>query len=783
VGIAACLLIALYIHDELSYDRHVPEGEQVFRVVGVNNEGGERKKGVPFPAPMARALQEDFPEIKLAGRYLSNTLFGVGQSEVRPADRVENSFESGIAYFDQSLADILQLPFLQGNPAQALTPTQAVVITERKAIQYFGAENPLGKLLIFNNDDKKPYEVTGVIKDFPRNSHLQFDFLLSSTGLEFWKDEQKDWGASNYVVYVKVQRGTDMGQLQAKVTKGIIDKYVVPMLLQTGMTLSETEKIFANAWLELQPIHDIHLRSAGIDDGLQHGDIRYVWLFGGVAVFILLIAAINFINLSTARATSRAKEVGLRKAAGSVRGALVAQFLTESVVLSGLSFVGGAILAWTLLPFFNEVAGKVLAFPWQNWWLLPLLAGLALLVGLLAGLYPAFYLSAFQPAQVLKGQLTRGRQGGTLRSSLVVFQFTASIVLLVSTAIIYRQMNFILNKELGFHKEQVLLIEGANNLGKQVTAFKQELQRLPFVSNTTVTDYLPIKGMKRNGNSFWHEGKVQSERPVIAQFWRVDTDYLATLGMELVAGRDFDPQQASDSAAVIVNETLLRQLGGESILGTRISNGAEPFTVIGVVRDFHFEDMKQNIEGLCLALGHSPAVVAVRMQATDVAEALTQTQALWRQLAPQQAFRFSFLDERFAAMYRDVARMGKLFTAFAVLAMSVACLGLFALSAYLIEQRSKEISIRLILGAPFGHVLVLLTRNYLKLVVIALAVASPLGWYLMKNWLEDFAYRTEMSWEVFAVAGVVALTIAVLTVLFQSAKAARANPVQNLRSE
>lgn len=783
LGITACLLISLFINDELKYDRHYANADRIYRVVGVNNEGGMMKKGIPFPAPMATALKEDFPEVQAAGRYNGSSLFGAGNNEVRPGDQVESSYDEGFTYFDQELMDIFQLPFIHGNPKRALDEPHSIVITQRKADKYFPGENPIGKTLIVNNDETKPYVVSGVIEDFKSTSHLQFDFLISTKGLELWKDEQKDWGASNYAIYVLLNEGTDAVQLQKKITTDVIEKYVLPMLLSTGMSVDDTKKLFANAWLELQPLTDIHLHSADIEDGLSHGDIRFVWLFGGIAIFILLIAAINFINLSTARSANRAKEVGLRKVSGSFRSNIIIQFLTESILFSLCSFVIGVLLAWMLLPYFNQLSAKTLSFPWSEWWMLPLVLSAAVCAGILAGLYPSFYLSSFQPIQVLKGQLTKGSKGSSLRNALVVFQFTTSIVLIIGTVIIYQQMNFILNKKIGFNKDQVLLIEGAHTLGDQVSTLKNEIKNLPNVQHVSISDYLPVNGSKRNGNSFWHEGNVQTERAVIAQIWRVDHDYLNTMGMKLSDGRDFNPAMPTDSGSVIINQTMVKEMGGENLIGKRISNGRHLWTVIGVVEDFHFETMKQNIEGLCLVLGQSPSNISVKVSSMEMSSLIQSITEVWRKFSPHQSIRFAFLDDRYASMYADVQRTGKIFTSFAVLAIIVACLGLFALSAFMIEQRTKEIGIRLILGASVSQVFRLLTINFLSLVAISIVIAVPIAWYLMQQWLKDFVYRVPLGANVFLIAGLLALFIAFVTISYQSLRAGQANPVKSLRSE
>jgi putative ABC transport system permease protein len=773
VGVAACLLIALFIKDELSYDKHFVNHKQLYRVLGVITENGDIKKGVAFPAPMASALKEDFPEVINAGRYNNSELFGAGASEVRSAETEENAYDEGLVYFDQSLIDMLQLKFIYGNPEKALNQPGAIVITKRKADKYFPGQNPVGKALVVNNQAAKPYTIGGVIEDFKSTSHLQFDFLIGMEG-----------GASNYATYVQLEEGADAKILEEKLTRGVIEKYFIPMMIAGGQSESEVKKFFTEkrAHLELQPITRIHLFSESVSDNLSYGDIRIVWLFGGIALFILLIAAINFINLSTARSANRAKEVGLRKVVGSLRGNIINQFLSESVMFSVISFVVGLAIATVMLQYFSSISGKIISIPWTEWWFVPSLLGLAVLVGVIAGIYPSFYLSSFKPIQVLKGTLTQGAKSSPLRSSLVIFQFTISIILLIGTMVIQNQMSFILNKKIGFEKDQVLLLQGTGTLGTQIVAFADELRATPNVVEVSTGDYLPVRGSKRNGNGFWNEGRQNIDPTVSSQFWRVDPFYINTLGIKLVEGRNFNRDLSSDSTSIIINQKMAKELGG-NMIGKRITNYAGLWTVIGIVEDFHYESMREDIRPLALVLGFEASVLAVKLKAGDINESIQSITNVWKKFAPHQPIRYSFLDDRYAAMYSDVQRMGKIFTTFAVLAIVVACLGLFALSAFMVEQRSKEISVRLVLGATVNSVFQMLTWNFVKLVVVAFVIASPLAWFLMTKWLQDYAYRTEIGWDVFAITGIVAILIALLTISYQSLRAAWINPVKNLRSE
>lgn len=779
LGIAACILIALFIKDELSYDLQYPDADRIYRVVAAYNYKGESGKDVWFQAPLANALKEDYPEIEKVGRYNSSELFGAGSNQIRRADQTENTYEEGFVFADQELLEILQTPMVYGSLAHCLVEPNTIVITKRKADKYFPNENPVGKLMVVNNDDKNSFKIGGVIENFPSTSHLQFDFFMTLKGVEFWKGEQSFWGATNYPTYILLRPGANAIQLQKKMVK-VIEKYLLPFWLKDGMADAQT--LAKNVWFELQPVKDIYLRSEGIADPVAHGDIRFVWLFGAVAGFILMIACINFINLSTAKSANRAKEVGLRKTVGSFRGQIINQFLTESLVFSLISFVAGLILAWLLLPYFNLLAAKSLVFPWHEWRLYPIFFAAILVMGLLAGLYPAFYLSAFKPVNVLKGNLSRGSKNATTRSTLVVFQFTTSIVLIIATFIIYRQVEYILNKKVGFDKDQVLLIQGTNTLNKQIKTFKNELLQLSQVKSATISDYLPIKGTKRNGNGFFKEGRSTIDKSVGGQMWRIDPDYIKTMGMKIVEGRNFSADMVTDSASIIINQAMAKQLSLSNPVGQRIMNW-QVYNVIGVVEDFHFESLRNKIEPLAMILGNDNNIVSVKVNSADMSGVITEVEAVWKKFSPNQPIRYSFLDESYARMYDDVQRMGRIFISAAVLAIIVACLGLFALSAFMVEQRSKEISIRLVLGASLRSIFSLLSLNFLKLVLISIVIAVPIAWYAMREWLQDFTYRTEITWDVFVLAGTMAVLIAILTISYQAIRAGLMDPVKSLKSE
>ena len=784
LSIAACILITLYIRDELSYDRSVPRADRVFRIVN-HFRVGAYGRYTSMPAPLGPTLQSDYPQVERSGRLMPNSLFyGAGSNQIRKAGQAQNTYEEGFTYADQGLLDVLGVHMIYGTPGHALDEPNTLVMTLRMAEKYFPHQNPVGQVFYLNNDKTKPFKVGGVIPDFASTSSIQYDWYISLKGVEFWPGEQTYWGANNYVTYVLLKPGTDLKTFDARLTASEVQRHILPAMKSYGEKDAEHE--LEGFTLDLQPIRDVYLRSEGISDELPfHGDIRFVWMFGGIACFILIIACINFINLATAKSANRAKEVGLRKVIGSQKGSLIRQFLAESMIYSFLSFVLGVLLAWALLPFFNQLTGKVLPMPWGEWAFVPLLAGAVLLVGFVSGIYPAYYLSAFKPARVLKGEVARGSRNATLRSVLVVFQFTTSIILIIGTFVIYRQMQYILHKKVGFDKDQVLVVQGTNTI-TDIQSFKNDLQRLPEVKSVSVSDYLPVDvpGAKTNGNSFYVYSKRTEAAPIFGQFWIVDYDYLSTMGMTLLEGRNFSRAMASDTGAVVINQAMVSKLGlGRHPLGSVITNYQTPLRVIGVVKDFNFRDFKQDVDPLCLFLGISPSLVSIKIQSAQVGDLVPQISAIWKRYVPNQALRYTFLDEGFRHMYAGVQRDGTILTCFTILAIIIACLGLFALSSFMAEQRTKEIGIRKVLGASVGQLLVLMSKNFVVLIVISVLIASPIAWWAMHAWLQDFKYRQDIDAWIFIVVGFTAIAIALVTTGYQSIRAALENPIKSLKSE
>jgi putative ABC transport system permease protein len=775
LGLASCMLIFLFIQSELSYDRAFV-GEPVYKLYNDwRGPGGGRWPAMP--ANTATILNTEYPEVELAGRLIQFKWFNAGSNLIRRDDGLDNTYEEGFVYADNETLKILNIEMVRGNQSDALSKPGSIVISKKMADKYFPNEDPLGKILILNDEKSKPFVIGGVMKDLPPNTHMQFEFLITLANVEFWPGEQTSWCCWNYEVYFRLRPDADLKAFEAKLYH-MRDKYLVPHLEEIGDQSLADEKKYH--FFGSQPVSDIYLNEQSVGDEGKHGDIRYIWMFGGVAMFVLLLACINFINLSTAKSANRAKEVGLRKVVGSLRSYLVRQFLIESLVYSFISFALAIVIVVLALPFFNSLSGKQLAMPWTDWRLIPALIIGAIMVGVVAGIYPAFYLSGFKPAEVLKGGVSRGSKSSGLRSAMVVFQFTTSIVLIVGTFVIYKQMNFILNTKIGFDKDQVLMIHGANTLGKQYESFKNELKQLAEVEDATINNYLPVEGTNRDNNGFWKEGRNKIDKAVYGQIWGVDDDYIPTLGMKLIEGRNFDRKIKSDTAAIIINQEMAKQLG--LTVGQRMQN-YRVYQVIGIVEDFHFETMKGQIRPLCMVYREGGDIASVRVKSKNMSGAVESINRLWIKFMPHQPFRYTFMDENYARMYEDVERMGNIFAAFATLAIIVACLGLFALSSFMVEQRRKEIGIRLVMGATVNNIFHLLTGNFLKLVLISFAIATPIAWYMMRTWLEDYKYKIPLSWDLFVVAGMLSLIIAMATISYQTLAAAFVSPAKSLRSE
>jgi putative ABC transport system permease protein len=784
VGVASCLIIVLFVINELSYDKQYSDHERLYRVHSEIKFGDNHLVMAVTPAPLADQLRKDFPEVESASRFWNRngSIFKRGEESFK---------EPATVYADSSVFRIFDVSFVSGDPRTALTEPNTMVISRKAAEKYFPNENALGQTLLTN--DGNSWKITGVTENMPSRSHLYFDFMLSLVTTAYNKDEA--WLSNNFHTYIKLAKGADPKALEAKFPK-MIDSHAGPQARQALGPDFTMEKFRASGnkiEYTLMPITDIHLHSDRMAEIGANSDISYVYIFGTIAIFILLIACINFMNLSTARSANRAKEVGIRKVMGSFRTHLVRQFLTESVLLSVISFVIAVAIAWLVTPMFNSLAQKELSIPFGSlsFWLV--LVACALLTGILAGLYPSFFLSAFKPVAVLKGNVALGTKSGIVRGALVVFQFWISIVLVVGTIAVNRQLNYIQTKKIGFNKDQVIVIKDAYALKDQLQSFKNEVEKDTHIISGTISGFLPVSGTSRSDQTYWPAGKSPTDENMVSiQTWDVDYDYVKTLGMNIKEGRDFSKDFPSDSTAVIINESSLKNFGYlDDPIGKKIStfnDNGQPSdlftaTIIGVVEDFHFESLRQNIGPVALFIHPNPSLVSFRFEAKNTQEVIQMIEDEWKKFGPGLPFDYSFLDESFGNMYSAEQRLGDLVTVFAVLAIIIACLGLFALTAFTAEQRTKEIGIRKVLGASVSGIVVLLSKEFGKLILIAFILATPVAWYGIDKWLESYTYRTEIGVLVYVLAGLAAFLIAWLTMSFQSIRAALANPIKALRSE
>ncbi|MFI5139454.1 MAG: ABC transporter permease [Sphingobacteriales bacterium] len=782
LGLASCLLILFYVVDELSYDRYNTKADRIYRVnedlkLGENN----MLYAVCMP-PLAQTLKSEFP-------YIENTvrIKNAGSRHVKKG--VTNILENNMAFADPSLFSVFTLPMINGSSATALAEPNSVVITETIAKKYFNSTNVVGKILTF--DDNTFYKVTAVIRDIPRQSHFNFDFFISMS--TFPDSRSTQWLRSDYNTYVLFKDAADHKKLEAALP-AFLSKHSGPeMQSDLKMNMNAFEKSGSFFRLNLTVLTDIHLKSNRSGELGPNSTVQYVYIFSAIALFILLIGCVNFMNLSTARSSNRAREVGVRKVLGSSRTYLVIQFLTESVLVTLAATAIALFAAIALLPAFNQLAGKTIVISAQTFgWLIPALLFIVLVVGALAGSYPAFFLSAFRPVDVLKGKLSTGFKGGGLRSFLVVFQFSISIFLIVGTLVIYNQLKYIQTKDLGYNRNQVLIVQNTFELNNQANVFKQEVKQLPGVVNATLTGFLPTSKWK-NTSIFFKDASFDQKKALFPQTWEVDEDYIKTLDMKMALGRSFSSQMLTDSSGIIINEAAAKFLELKDPINKPLyrSNGgkqdianSKAYHIIGVVKDFNFSSLRDVVSPVVLVLAHNTGALSVRVDTKNLPALLSQIQDRWNQLSPNVKMNFSFMDQDFDASYRVEQRTGSIFIVFTSLAIIIACLGLFGLAAYAAEQRIKEIRVRKILGASVPAIAAMLSLDFIKLVLISVLIASPLAWLAMeKLFLQDYAYRQNIQWWVFAVGGFAAIFIAIVTVSFQSVKAAIANPVDSLRSE
>lgn len=777
IGVACCLMIVLYVFDEMSYDRYHEKADQIYRVGLDGFVNNMAFHGVITCAPMAQTLVHDFPEVTAATR-LRNFGFPVFRYE----DKVFS--EERVFWVDQSFFDIFTIPFIKGDPKTALVEPNTIVLTRSMALKYFGHEDPLGKSL--NADQRRDYLITGVVEDVPYHSHFHYDFLAS---LSTYDDSRSPiWISNSYYTYLLLRKDASSKAFEAKLAD-LVKKYVGPQIqVAAGITMEQFYESGGRWGYFIQPLTDIHLHSHLEFEIEPNGDIAYIYIFSVIAIGILLVAGINFVNLATARSVNRAREVAIRKTVGSRRPQLIRQFLAETTLMSFIAVLLALMAVQILLPSFNTITGKDLAVPYmQSVYTIPSLLGVVLFIGILAGIYPAFFLASFDPAIVLKSETVGRTRKSSLRNVLVVFQFTVSIVLIVGTFIVNRQLRYIQNKNLGFNKDQIIVVKKTDDIGNQIQTFRQELVKNAKVIDATNTGRLI--GETFGSSAFKLAGATGEETHLLCTYF-TDSYFADTYQIEMAAGRYFEEGREADQQAVILNETAIKELGltdpvGKQIVALRPTR-EQYFTIIGVMKDFHFESLHSQIRPLIIGLyqpNNRGRYVSVRVHSDGTRETLAFLENTWRKFAGNQAFEYEFFDDHFAQIYRAEERTGQIFFAFSFLAIIIASLGLLGLAAFIGEQRTKEIGIRKVLGATESKIILLLSKQFTKWVILSNLFAWPIAYYFMHKWLQRFAFQPGLSVWAFLLASFVVFVIALLTVSYQTIKAARSNPVDLLRYE
>ncbi|MBO0931757.1 ABC transporter permease [Fibrella aquatilis] len=786
-GLSCCLLICLYLIDELSYDKHHRNVGQLYQIgtVFVRPDGESKTAATPYP--VADALKLEYPEIKATTQLVG--LFVDDKTMLRydaPPGKSAVFYETNGYLADPTFFSFFTYDFIEGSGEQALKNPNALVLSEEIAHKLFGTQPALNKVIHVesNTNGDGNYTVTGVFRPGKAPSHIDARFFMSFAGggLAKYVQSQTSMAGNNmFFTYLKLAPGTDPKKLEAKLP-AFVEKYMRKDL----RAASFDKRQFLTA------VPDIHLSTELTHNVTPNGSLTYLYILGSIALFTLLIACINFMNLSTARSSKRSGEVGVRKVLGAGQGSLIGQFLAESVLFSVVAFVLSLIFVALLLPTFGQVSGKVLWFsPGQNGLLLTAFLVLSLLVGLLAGSYPAFYLSSFRPILVLKGKITNSLAAVSVRRGLVVFQFTLSVVLIIASLTIGRQMRFLRSADLGFAKDQQIILSLRSAMAKKsYPALKNALAANPQIQSVGASAYYPGIMNPEDGN-FYGEGQTSTEGQR-TRTNRIDYDYLNTLSIRPVAGRLFSRAFPADSNRLVVNERAAKALGypsAQAAIGkqafTDRNGGRVGFTIIGVVNDFHFEDLHLPITPYAFTLNDSPNYnyVVAHVGAGQLQPVLQSLEATWKKLNPNEPFEYSFLNDEFQKNYVAETRLATVVGYFTFVAILISCLGLFGLASFNVEQRTKEIGVRKVLGATVGSVVVLLSTDFLRLVVVGAVLATPIAWYAMHRWLQDFAYKITIDWWLFAGAGLLAVVIALLTVSFQSIKAALMNPVTSLRSE
>jgi len=780
IGLTCCLLILAYIVNELSFDKYNKNADDIYRVTRLFRDpqtGATNLNLSTIAPPFAPNLENDFKQIKKLTRLLQN-----GSTALKYGDKIFN--EQNTYFADQNLFDVFDVNVVKGNAAKALNDPFSVMLTEEVAKKYFGNEDPMDKTI--RMDNQFDLKVSGIYKAFPANAHLHPGMMISfatlnDTAVYGAERLRTDFGNNSFFTYILMPKGFDPKTMEAQFP-AFIDK-IMPI---GGGKFKQSQ----GTALGLQKLTDIHLRSHTDFEAEENGDIGRIYIFGAIALFILLIACINYMNLSTARSALRAREIGIRKAVGAMRREIIAQFLSESVLTAWIALGFAIALTWLCMPWLNKLSGQHfsidLLLKWQI--LVPVFL-IPFVVGLVSGIYPALFMSSFKPVKVLKGLVTAAGATISFRKVLVTAQFAISIILIISTVVVFKQLSYMQDKSLGFNRDRIFTLPYNGGLHDKFDAFRNELLNGAEIKNVTRSSRIPTGRLLDNMGIAVSSGDTMAPLNVDIKMVTVDQEFISTYDVKTVAGRDFSRNFTTDTSAFLINEAAVQILGiktNDEAIGKDIVYGGRKGKVIGVINDFHFESMHQKILPLILFVPRDPNFygrISLKMAGNNIPAALAKTEAAWKKFLPEAPYEYTFLDENFEKLYESEQRQASIFTLFACIAIFIACLGLLGLSAFSITQRIKEIGIRKVLGASISSIVGLLSKDFLKLVAIAAVIAFPVAWFAMHNWLQDFAYRTSISWWIFVTAGVMAAAISLLTISFQAIRAALANPVNNLRTE
>lgn len=774
VGLACCLLLTLFIMDERSYDKFHKDADNIYRANMMYNYGGRSGKMYHTPTALLPNILREFSEVKTGTRLFDVSIFSPVVVQMADKQFQENKF----LYADSTFFDVFSFPLVHGDPDKVLAAPNSVVLTQSTAKNYFGNENPIGKVLKINNSQE--FQVTGVALDLPHNSHFHFDFLASFNSLAASKSEV--WYSANYATYIVFDNPENKTKIESGVSE-MAQRQMGEHFTKEGNTLA----------FDMMPVTDIHLYSDLPVEFEPQGDIKTIYIFGLIGLLILTIACINYMNLATARSADRAREVGMRKVLGAHRQQLFYQFMGESLIITTISAILAFAFVGVVLTPFNAFTGKI--FTIADLFSQPIVVGAAvavLLVSLLAGAYPALSLSSYEPGSVLKGSFKRSSKGGLLRQLLVVVQFSVSIFLIIGTLVIYKQLNFMRETRLGYEKVNVLILPTDREVNKNFDRIKSQLESRPDVIGVSIASENPAN---INGGYTVHVEGMESDKTISVNAVTVDKDFISNMGMSLAHGKDFTEADVERSTkavveereySFIVNEQLLKDvfISPDEAIGLKTSLNGRSGRIVGVVNDFHFSSLKNKINPLVLFI--EPAQyneIFIKIKPDNISETLAGIGNDWKTLVPHRPFDYRFLDQEYDALYKSELRLGNIFTLFAVLAIVIACLGLLGLVAFTVEQRTKEIGIRKVLGATLTGLFILVSKDFTRLVIIAFLIAAPLGYYLMTQWLSEFEYKVNIGIAPVAVAIVVTLFLSLVTISFQSIKAALMNPVDTLRNE